>query len=63
MMAQDEIPEDVEKEAQIQPKEELEVVNLGADPRTAKPVFISSQLSAKEKKLLVELLKRYVNVC
>jgi len=63
MMAQDEIPKEVEKEAQIQPKEELEVVNLGVDPRTPKPVFLSSQLSAKEKKQLVELLKRYVNVC
>ena len=42
MMAQEEILEDVEKEAQIYPKEKLEEVNLGADPRTPRPVFISS---------------------
>lgn len=46
MMAQEEILEDVEKEAQILPKEELEEVNCGADLGNPKPVFISSQLTA-----------------
>lgn len=49
MMAQEEILEDMEKEAQIQPKEELEEVNLGADLGPLRPIFISSQLSAKGK--------------
>ena len=52
----------MEKEAQIQPKEELEEANLGANTGTPKPVFISSQLSTKENEQLVELLKIYVDV-
>jgi len=32
----------VKKEAYILPKEELEEVNLGADPGNPKPVFISN---------------------
>ena len=52
----------MEKEVQIQPKEELEEVNLGAKPGPPKPIFISSQLSTKEREQLVELLKKYVDV-
>ena len=62
MMAQKEILEDVEKEAQIQPKEELEEVNLRANPGPPRPVFISNQLSVKDNEQLVGLLKRYVEV-
>ena len=47
---------------QIQPKEELEEVNLGVEPGPPKPIFISSQLSTKEREQLVELLKKYVDV-
>ena len=36
----------MEKEAQILPKEELEEVNIGANLRNPKPIFISSQLLA-----------------
>ena len=61
-MAQEEILKDLDKEAQIQPKEELEEVNLGASLGSPKPVFISSQLTTQEKEQLVALLKRYVNV-
>lgn len=53
---------DLEKEAQIQPEEELEEINLGAGLGSSKPVFISSQLSAQEKQQLVELIKRYMDV-
>ena len=42
VMAQEEILKDLDKEAQIQPKEELEEVNLGASLGSPKPVFISS---------------------
>ena len=49
MMAQEEILEDPDKEAQIQPEEELEEVNLGVALRSLKPVFISNQLTAQEK--------------
>ena len=51
MMAQEEILEDLEKEAQIQPKEELEEVAqaLGASLGSSKLVFISSQLTVQEK--------------
>ena len=45
MMAQEGIPEkpmDKERKAQILPKEELEEVNLGADPRNLGPILISS---------------------
>lgn len=52
----------MEKEAHIQPKEELEEVNVGASLGPPKPIFISSQLSAQEKEQLVELLNRYVDV-
>ena len=50
------------KKAQIQPKEELEDVNLGADLRFLKPIFISNQLSAKEREQLVELIKNHVDI-
>ena len=51
MMAQEEILEDLEKEAQIQPKEELEEVAqaLGASLGSLKLVFFSSQLTVQEK--------------
>lgn len=62
MLAQEEILEDMEKEAQILPKEELEEVNLGAEPGNSKPIFISNQLSAQEREQLVELLKKYMDV-
>ena len=42
MMAQEEVLEDLEKEVQIQPKEELEEVNLGVGRGSLKPVFISN---------------------
>ena len=56
------ILEDLVKEAQIQPEEELEEINLGAELGSQKPVLISSQLAAQEKEQLVALLKKYVNV-
>ena len=62
MLTQDEILENVEKKAQILPKEELEEVNMGANLRNPKPIFINNQLSAQENELLVELLKKYVDV-
>ena len=62
MMVQEEILEDLDKEVQIQPKEELEEVNLGAGLGSPKLVFISRQLTTQEKKQLVALLKRYVDV-
>ena len=62
MMAQEEILEDLEKEAQIQPKEEFEEVNPGADSGSLKPIFISSQLSTKEREQFMEIMKRYVDV-
>ena len=49
MMAQEEILQDPSNEAQIQPEEELEEINLGADLGSQKPVLISSQLAAQEK--------------
>ena len=62
MLTQDEILENVEKKAQILPKEELEEVNMGANLRNPKPIFINNQLFAQEKEQLVELLKKYVDV-
>lgn len=62
MLAQEEILEDMEKEAQILPKDELEEVNLGAELGNPKPIFISNQLSAQEREQLVELLKKYMDV-
>ena len=62
MMAQEEILKDPVKEAQIQPEEELEEINLGAELGSQKPVFISGQLTAQEKEQLVALLKKYVDV-
>ena len=61
-MAQEEILEDPVKEAQIQPKEELREINLGAELGSQKPVFINSQLIAQENEQLVALLKKYVDV-
>ena len=61
-MAQEEILEDLEKEAQIQPKKEFEEVNPGADSGSPKPIFISSQLSTKEREQFMEIMKRYVDV-
>ena len=62
MMAQEEILEDPVKEAQIQPKEELEEVDLVAGLGSQKPIFVSSQLTSQEKEQLVALLRRYVDV-
>ena len=45
MMAQEEILEDLVKEAQIQPEEEFREINLGAELGSQKPVFISNQLT------------------
>ena len=42
MMAQEEVLEDLDKEVQIQPKEELEEVNLEVGRGSLKPVFISN---------------------
>ena len=62
MVAQEEILKDPVKEAQIQPKEELREINLGAELGSQKPVFINSQLIAQEKEQLVALLKKYVDM-
>ena len=47
MMAQEEIPEEPVKEAQIQPEEELKEIDLGTESGSQKPVFISGQLVAQ----------------
>ena len=60
IMAQEDM--DSVKEAQIQPEEELEEINLGAGLRSQRPTFISSQLAAQEKEQLVALLEKYVDV-
>ena len=62
MMAQEEILEEPVKEAQIQPEEELREINLGTGLGSQKPVFISSQLTAQERELLVALLQKYKDV-
>ena len=62
MMAQEEILEDPEKEAQIQLEEEIKEENLRVDLGPPKLVFINSQLTAQEKEQLVGLLKRYMDV-
>ena len=62
MMAQEEIPEEPVKEAQIQPKEELKEIDLGTKSGSRKLVFISSQLVAQEKEQLVTLLQKYRDV-
>ena len=62
MMAQEEIPEEPVKEAQIQPEEELKKIDLGTEPRSRKPVFISSPLVTQEREQLVTLLQKYRDV-
>ena len=62
MMAQEEILKDPNKEAQIQPEEELEEVNFGASLGLSKLVFISSQLTTQEKEQSIALLRKYVDV-
>ena len=62
MMAQEEIPEEPVKEAQIQPEEELREINLGTELGSQKPVFISNQLMAQEREQLVALLQKYRDV-
>ena len=62
MMAQEKILEEPVKEAQIQPEEELKEIDLGTEPESRKPVFISSQLVAQEREQLVTLLQKYRNV-
>ena len=61
-MAQEEIPEEPVKEAQIQLEEELKEIDLGTEPGSQKPVFISSQLVAQEKEQLVTLFQKYKDV-
>ena len=61
-MAQEEIPEEPAKEAQIQPEEELKEIDLGTEPGSRKPVFISSRLVAQEREQLVTLLQKYRDV-
>ena len=61
-MAQEEIPEEPVKEAQIQPEEELKKIDLGTEPRSRKPVFISSPLVTQEREQLVTLLQKYRDV-
>ena len=62
MMAQEEIPKEPVKEAQIQPEEELKEIHLGAKLGPQKPIFISSQLMAQERKQLMVLLQKYRDV-
>ena len=62
MMAQEEIPKEPVKKAQIQLEEELREINLGAELGSQKPIFISSQLMAQEKEQLVALLQKYRDV-
>ena len=62
MMAQEEIPEEPVKEAQIQPEEELKEIDLGTELGSQKLVFISSQLVAQEREQLVTLLQKYRDV-
>nr|XP_023919258.1 uncharacterized protein LOC112030827 [Quercus suber] len=62
MIAQEEVPDEPVKETQIQPEEELQEVNLGAELGSQKPVFVSSQLATQEKGPLVALLKEYTDV-
>ena len=62
MMAQEEIPEEPVKEAQIQPEEELNEINLGTELGSQKPVFISSQLMAQEREQLVAY-SRNTEIC
>ena len=62
MMAQEEIPEEPVKEAQIQAEEELKEIDLGTESGSRKLVFISSQLVAQEREQLVTLLQRYRDV-
>ena len=62
MVAQEEVPEEPAKETQIQPEEELQEINLGAELESQKPVFISSQLTVQENEQLVTVLKEYMDV-
>ena len=61
-MAQEEIPEEPVKEAQTQPEEELNEIDLGIESGSWKPVFISSLLVAQEREQLVTLLQKYRDV-
>ena len=62
MVVQEEVLEEPAKEIQIQPKEELKEIDLGAELGSQKPVFISSQLTIQENEQLVTLLKEYMDV-
>ena len=62
MMAQEEIPEELIKEAQIQPEEELKEINLGIELGSQKPIFISSQMMTQEREQLMALLQKYRDV-
>ena len=61
-MTQEEIPKEPVQEAQIQLEEELKEIDLGTEPGSRKPVFISSQLVAQEREQLVTLLQKYRDV-
>ena len=65
MMAQEGIPEkpmDKERKAQILPKEELEEVNLGADPRNLGPILINSQLSVQKRREIGGDIKKNMKI-
>ena len=62
MVAQEEVPEELAKDTQIQLEEELKEIDLGAELGSQKPVFISSQLTIQENEQLVTLLKEYMDV-
>ena len=62
MVAQEEVPEELAKDTQIQLEEELKEINLGAELGSQKPIFISSQLTIQENEQLVTLLKEYIEV-
>uniref|UniRef100_A0A2N9G273 Integrase catalytic domain-containing protein n=1 Tax=Fagus sylvatica TaxID=28930 RepID=A0A2N9G273_FAGSY len=49
-------------EPNVTAKEELEVINLSADPNVSKPISISMSLSIEERKCLIDLLHEYKDV-
>ena len=63
MMAQEGIPKkhmDMERKAHILPKEELEEVNLGADPTNLGPILINSQLSVQKRREIGGATEKYI---
>ena len=53
---------DKERKAQILPKEELEEVNLGADPRNLGPILINSQLSVQKRREIGGDIKKNMKI-